>query len=218
MYSPAKLDVGVAAAPRAHEGSTQRTPAHRAARAAGQPTPPARRRRASSRSPASKTKRCSCSRASSRPPTTTGSSLPASRPASSPASCPSPTRLRKRCSPASTRAAKSGSPRPRSAFHAAAADPGHHRSQDRPARDPRGVVDPLAGTLSIRSDHALPRQRATVRRREQLAARVRQANQRRNGSPKSDAALTGAAGVAASWAALFVGSRGRLQAVVLLNT
>jgi DNA-binding transcriptional LysR family regulator len=75
------------------------------------------------------------------------------------------------------------------AFHAAAAEPRRRRSQDRPARDPGGVVDPVGRARPIRSDRALPRARATMLRGERLAVLVGRNDQCRSQRPESVVSL-----------------------------
>ncbi len=64
------------------------------------------------------------------------------------------------------------------------------RSRARPARDPRRMVDPLAGARSVRRNRTLPRQRATMRSREELAALADRDEQRPNRRTESSAALS----------------------------
>ena len=76
------------------------------------------------------------------------------------------------------------------ARHARGGRPRHHRPQDRRARDPGGVVDPLAGSRAIRSDDTAPRQRATLRTREPLATASYETDCRRRPRHESSAAVS----------------------------
>ena len=101
-----ELDVGVALHPEPMRGVRSEPLRMEPHVTADEPSPPTREYGPNLAAQPRERNPARCSRASSPRPTTTASSPPSRSPASSPASCPSPTRLPKRCSPASKQHAK----------------------------------------------------------------------------------------------------------------